>query len=1217
MYRKLLLLSAFCLFSAFSYAQTALQGTIKDKDSGEPIINCAVAIYKNGVLVTGTITDFDGNFSVQLDPGTYSIDAKYTGYQSRRIEAVVVKAGKVNTLDLKLTSGIQLEVIEVTTYRVPLIEKDNTGGGVTVTAEQIKNLPTKNINAIAGQSAGFSSVDGGAASIRGSRTDGTVYYLDGIRYTGRSIPSSEIDQLQVITGGIEAQYGDVTGGIISLTSKGPSSKISGGLELETSQYLDPYGYNLVSGNISGPIWKRKDTLGSVGRTIMGYRFSGQYNGLLDDNPPAYGVYRAKQSTIDRLNQDPITLFNGSPTVNGQFLKDGEDVEFLKYHPNEENSAIDLTGKIDIRPTSNIDLTFSGTYAYVKDRFTPGDGDATGSGNWSLLNWNNNPMTDNTTYRGNFRFRHRLGKVIDLNAEIDQSTTEQRVSLIQNASYTLQFGYQNSKSETQDFRHKNNIFNHGYVGQFFTEWLPVFDQQTFDHVGFVPITNNYIGGDVNPVWAAYNKIAIPLEQSFNIEGYRAFNSNISTSFDNLWAGIHTNTGSVYNRYNKRDNDIYTLQGNLSLDLVPGGSSKGRHNIQLGLILEQRINRDYTIIPFNLWRYGRLYANDHIIGIDTTQIWYYDTLGRPIYYTLIAPEDDAKFYKSIRSKLYPNSPIDSSVHFFANIDQLKPGDLSLDMFSAAELIEQNVIGYSGYDYLGNKLARNTKFEDFFNGENGVRSHNVMPFSPIYAGGYIQDKFTFNDIIFRLGLRADFYDANTKVIKDPYSIYGILGAKEFHEQNQTPKPGTIGDDFKVYVTGEGASAVRAYRDGDRWYFSNGTPANSSNAIFGENNLVFPAYIQPSDSLRTIRGKYFNVDQSFEDYTPQFNLMPRLAFSFPISEDANFFAHYDILVQRPTSNSFVSPLAYLYWDINGRTPSANGNLKPSKTIDYEVGFQQKITNSSALKISAYYKELRDMIQVTTLSKVASVGTYNTYGNLDFGTVKGFNFTYDLRRTNNFEFIATYTLQFADGTGSDADSQNGLTNKGINIRNIFPFTYDERHRFSFTSDFRYESGKKYNGPRIGGANIFANAGINMQIIAASGRPYSPGQNIVRFDGSGYRGSINGARLPWNFTVDLKADKSFRISKPESKNAMNINVYLRVQNLLDTKNVIGLYRGSGSPEDDGYLASGRGQNEINNTANTYGEENVQYFIDSYNWRLLNPDNYTLPRRIFLGAILEF
>jgi hypothetical protein len=260
-------------------------------------------------------------------------------------------------------------------------------------------------------------------------------------------------------------------------------------------------------------------------------------------------------------------------------------------------------------------------------------------------------------------------------------------------------------------------------------------------------------------------------------------------------------------------------------------------------------------------------------------------------------------------------------------------------------------------------------------------------------------------------------------------------------------------------------------------------------------------------------------------------------------------------------------------------------------------------------------MINRIRYSKVAVIGTYETYGNIDFGTVKGFNFSYDLRRTSNFEFTAAYTLQFADGTGSDANSQDGLVDKGLNIRNIFPFNYDERHRFAFTGDYRYESGNRYNGPRIGGVDILANTGLNVQIVTASGRPYSAGTTIVRYDGQGYKGAINGSRLPWNFNVDIRLDKNISITK--GKHPLDINVYLRIQNLFDTKSIIGVYRGSGDAKDDGYLNSEKGDAEIQNITATYGADYLDYFIDQYNYRVLNSNNFTLPRRIFIGAILEF
>ena len=155
-------------------------------------------------------------------------------------------------------------------------------------------------------------------------------------------------------------------------------------------------------------------------------------------------------------------------------------------------------------------------------------------------------------------------------------------------------------------------------------------------------------------------------------------------------------------------------------------------------------------------------------------------------------------------------------------------------------------------------------------------------------------------------------------------------------------------------------------------------------------------------------------------------------------------------------------------------------------------------------------MIQFRTFFPVPIVGNYTTYDNQDFGTVKGFSFQYDLRRTGNITFNANYTLQFADGTGSDADSGRNLSNRG-NLRTLFPLNFDERHRIVATMDYRYSSGNKYNGTRLFGADIFSNAGFNMQAIAVSGRPYTATIQATQLGGAGTVGALNGARQPWNF----------------------------------------------------------------------------------------------------------
>lgn len=254
-------------------------------------------------------------------------------------------------------------------------------------------------------------------------------------------------------------------------------------------------------------------------------------------------------------------------------------------------------------------------------------------------------------------------------------------------------------------------------------------------------------------------------------------------------------------------------------------------------------------------------------------------------------------------------------------------------------------------------------------------------------------------------------------------------------------------------------------------------------------------------------------------------------------------------------------------------------------------------------------MIQLRTFFPVPVIGRYTTFDNLDFGTVKGFSFAYDLRRTGNVSLNLNYTLQFADGTGSNAESQRNVANRGV-LRTLFPLTFDERHRIVAVLDYRYGSGKRYNGPRLFGVDILANAGLNMQATAVSGRPYTKTQQPLELGGAGVVGSLNGARNPWNFVLNLRADKQFTIS-----NKLGLNVYCRISNVLDRRNVISVYSATGAPDDDGYLASsfGRAQQRSIDAS----QRDLQAFLHSYQWRMLNPNFFSLPRRIYLGAIFDF
>jgi hypothetical protein len=348
------------IVTAFGQSSQSLQGTVTDIENGEQLMFATVALKKGGQLVTGAQTDFDGKYSLNnINAGEYDVEVSYVGYSTKTISGVVVFAGKSVTLNIEMTQGIEMEAI-VVTYTVPLIEQDNTTQGTVVTSKEIDKLASKNINGIIAQSAGVSSADdGGSISIRGSRSNATDYYIDGIRVSGAMIPQSEIEQLQVITGGIPASIGDVTGGVISVTTKGPSRKFNGTAELETSELLDGYQYRLGMLSLSGPLLKN-----DKGESIVGYRFSGQYRSNGDRSASALGVYKVKDDVYDRLSLDPLVQRSSGgvlvPVPAANFLTE-DDVELVKARPNSGDVRYDATGKFDIRLTPNMDIAIGGSF----------------------------------------------------------------------------------------------------------------------------------------------------------------------------------------------------------------------------------------------------------------------------------------------------------------------------------------------------------------------------------------------------------------------------------------------------------------------------------------------------------------------------------------------------------------------------------------------------------------------------------------------------------------------------------------------------------------------------------------------------------------------------------------------------------------------------------------------------------------------------------------
>src|SRR5690554_1558628 len=258
MIRRLYFLFLSIALSAGTVFGQAGNGTIKgsviDGQSSEPIPFVKIVLYQGGIIKGGTESDFDGKFQFpSISSGTYDVEFRSQEYQAMKIEDVSVSAERITFLDKtelsKPDDVQQMEEVQIVAYKVPLINKDGGAQGSTVTREDISKLPVRSASGVASTVGGVNESEGsGGISVRGSREGASYYYIDGIKVRGSSnLPKSALEEVQVITGGVPANYGDATGGIISVTTRGPSSRYFGSLEGVTSGFYfhgkDDLGYD--------------------------------------------------------------------------------------------------------------------------------------------------------------------------------------------------------------------------------------------------------------------------------------------------------------------------------------------------------------------------------------------------------------------------------------------------------------------------------------------------------------------------------------------------------------------------------------------------------------------------------------------------------------------------------------------------------------------------------------------------------------------------------------------------------------------------------------------------------------------------------------------------------------------------------------------------------------------------------------------------------------
>ncbi len=333
------------LTTTFGGTTGKITGMVSDKDSGEPLPFVNIIIVGTNL---GAATDIDGNYVIlNIPPGNYSVKAQYIGYQPVLIENVSVSIDLTTTVDFTLSeSAVELEEIVVQSKQ-DLLKKDVTSSQSLVSAEQIEVLPVADFDEVLQLQPGVTRDADGGFHIRGGRTNEVAYWVNGVSITdgydnsrGIEIDNYSVQELQVISGTFNAEYGNAMSGIVNTVTKEGGINYHGNILVYTGDHISNFteyfphidDNNLFSnynfqGSLSGPV--------PFTNNILTFFLNGRY--FYDDGY----LYGERRYNPDGTEGDGTTV------------------------PMNWSSNTFAQGNISILPVQEIKILFEGLYSNVE------------------------------------------------------------------------------------------------------------------------------------------------------------------------------------------------------------------------------------------------------------------------------------------------------------------------------------------------------------------------------------------------------------------------------------------------------------------------------------------------------------------------------------------------------------------------------------------------------------------------------------------------------------------------------------------------------------------------------------------------------------------------------------------------------------------------------------------------------------------------------------
>ncbi len=335
------------LVQSVFYAQNTgnIKGEVLDANTREPLPGVNIII--EGTYY-GAASDFDGNYSIEkITSGVYTVKATLIGFKQILFTGIEVQENKSTLLNIDMEETVlTMDQDVIVVGKKPLVDAEETQSVKSISREDIEVAVIENVKDLVSQQAGVIQSDN-AIHIRGGRAYESAFLLDGVSVQdplagtgfGLQLSANAIEEVEVITGGFNAEYGQATSGIINVKTREGGQRYSGSLSYKRDNLGDkssPHVFNLdvSEANLSGPEPITNYLLPSLGIEIPGKIsfFASFYMGVSDGITQGY-----YKTTADQLYS---STFHGT-----------------RFAPRAENSWFWL-GKLTYAVTPTMKLSYS-------------------------------------------------------------------------------------------------------------------------------------------------------------------------------------------------------------------------------------------------------------------------------------------------------------------------------------------------------------------------------------------------------------------------------------------------------------------------------------------------------------------------------------------------------------------------------------------------------------------------------------------------------------------------------------------------------------------------------------------------------------------------------------------------------------------------------------------------------------------------------------------